>query len=120
MSPARHAPITRSRPLARLTRPSSSLPPLSLTRVTTPLLTTPPTPSPVRLPSRPITSYTSSAAHKLQVFHSTSHDPFLNLSIEHHLLTRSHPDSTLLFLYRNRPSVVIGRNQNPWLETALC
>ena len=55
----------------------------------------------------------------MQSYISTSHDPFLNLSIEHYLLQRSAPDSALLFLYRNRPSIIIGRNQNPWLEVNL-
>ncbi|KAL8931519.1 MAG: hypothetical protein Q9216_007174, partial [Gyalolechia sp. 2 TL-2023] len=32
------------------------------------------------------------------------------------VLKKSHPDSTVLFLYVNRPCIVIGRNQNPWLE----
>ncbi|KAK6430584.1 hypothetical protein LTR95_013262 [Oleoguttula sp. CCFEE 5521] len=50
---------------------------------------------------------------------SSSHSPHLNLSLEHHLLSHSPPDSTILFLYRNRPSIIIGRNQNPWLETNL-
>lgn len=68
---------------------------------------------------RLFTSYTSSPKSTLQIFHSTSRDPYLNLSIEHHLLTKSHPDSTVLFLYVNKPCVVIGRNQNPWLETNL-
>ncbi|KAK3392597.1 hypothetical protein B0T20DRAFT_421661 [Sordaria brevicollis] len=56
---------------------------------------------------------------KVQVYQSTSHDPYLNLSIEHHLLQHSHPDSFILFLYINDPCVVIGRNQNPWLEVNL-
>nr|OQO22241.1 hypothetical protein B0A51_10354 [Rachicladosporium sp. CCFEE 5018] len=50
---------------------------------------------------------------------SSSHTPHLNLSLEHHLLSTATPDSTILFLYRNRPSIIIGRNQNPWLETNL-
>lgn len=53
---------------------------------------------------------------KHQIYISHSHNPFLNLSIEHYLLQNSHPDSTVLFLYRNAPCIVIGRNQNPWLE----
>lgn len=53
---------------------------------------------------------------KHQVYVSRTHDPFTNLSIEHYLLQKSHVDSTVLFLYVNRPCVVIGRNQNPWLE----
>ena len=56
---------------------------------------------------------------KNQIYISRSHDPFLNLSIEHHLLQESPADSTILFLYINRPCIVIGRNQNPWLETDL-
>lgn len=58
-------------------------------------------------------------ARPLQIYHSPSTNPYLNLSIEHHLLQHTHPDSTILFLYANSPCVVIGRNQNPWLETNL-
>ncbi|KAI9829107.1 MAG: Biotin/lipoate A/B protein ligase [Thelocarpon impressellum] len=54
-----------------------------------------------------------------QIYLSRSDDPFLNLSIEHHLLQKSPADSTVLFLYANRPCVVIGRNQNPWVEVNL-
>jgi lipoate-protein ligase A len=43
----------------------------------------------------------------------------LNLSIEHHLFTTSPAGSKLLFLYTNSPSVIIGRNQNPWAEINL-
>lgn len=53
---------------------------------------------------------------KHQIYISHSHNPFLNLSIEHYLLQKSSPGSTVLFLYRNAPCIVIGRNQNPWLE----
>ena len=56
---------------------------------------------------------------KYQLYISQSNDPFLNLSIEHYLLQHTHPASTILFLYVNRPCIVIGRNQNPWLETNL-
>lgn len=58
-------------------------------------------------------------AHPVQTYISTSRDPYLNLSIEHDLLQRSAKDSVVLFLYVNRPSVIIGRNQNPWLEVNL-
>jgi lipoate---protein ligase len=53
------------------------------------------------------------------VVRSTTTDPFLNLAIEDHLLRTSHPESHILFTYVNRPCVVIGRNQNPWLEVNL-
>lgn len=58
--------------------------------------------------SRPVQSYISA-----------SRDPFLNLSIEHHILQNASPDAAILFLYVNRPSIIIGRNQNPWLEVNL-
>ncbi|PLB46932.1 lipoyltransferase and lipoate-protein ligase [Aspergillus steynii IBT 23096] len=64
-----------------------------------------------QLASRP------SARH--QIYQSLSTDPYVNLSIEHFLLENAPADSSILFLYINRPCVVIGRNQNPWLETNL-
>ncbi|KAJ7044906.1 hypothetical protein C8F04DRAFT_1389171 [Mycena alexandri] len=50
------------------------------------------------------------------VFISQSTDPLFNLSFEDWLFRHSPPDTPLLFLYRNSPCVVIGRNQNPWKE----
>lgn len=61
----------------------------------------------------------SDTSHKVQTYISKTDDPFLNLSVEHFLLENSPPDSAILFLYVNRPCVVIGRNQNPWLEVNL-
>ncbi|KAK1535016.1 lipoyltransferase [Colletotrichum costaricense] len=61
----------------------------------------------------------ASPTSKTQVYTSNSRDPYVNLSIEHHLLQTTSSDSTVLFLYTNRPSIVIGRNQNPWLEVNL-
>lgn len=58
-------------------------------------------------------------ARKVQVYVSRSLDPYVNLSIEHYLLQKSSPESTVLFLYTNRPCIVIGRNQNPWVEVNL-
>ena len=58
-------------------------------------------------------------AEPVQSYISTSRDPYLNLSIEHFLLQQSAPESVILLLYVNRPSVIIGRNQNPWLEVNL-
>ncbi|KAJ5948503.1 hypothetical protein N7454_001810, partial [Penicillium verhagenii] len=54
-----------------------------------------------------------------QIYQSLSTDPYVNLSIEHFLLENAPDDSSILFLYINKPCVVIGRNQNPWLETGL-
>jgi lipoate-protein ligase A len=61
----------------------------------------------------------SRQASRHQVYQSLSSDPYVNLSIEHFLLEHAPADSSILFLYVNRPCVVIGRNQNPWLETNL-
>ncbi|KAK3370815.1 hypothetical protein B0T24DRAFT_300420 [Lasiosphaeria ovina] len=58
-------------------------------------------------------------ARPVQVYRSTSSDPYVNLSIEHFLLQRTHAAATVLFQYVNRPCVVVGRNQNPWLEANL-
>lgn len=58
-------------------------------------------------------------ASRHQIYQSLSTDPYVNLSIEHYLLQNAPVDSSILFLYINQPCVVIGRNQNPWLETDL-
>ncbi|PSS03344.1 hypothetical protein BD289DRAFT_421011 [Coniella lustricola] len=70
-------------------------------------------------PQQPWHARASDASHRVQIYTSRSHNPYFNLSAEHHLLQTSHPDSTILFLYANDPCIVIGRNQNPWLEVNL-
>ncbi|TEA16883.1 putative lipoate-protein ligase A [Colletotrichum sidae] len=69
--------------------------------------------------NRPFSALAASPSSKTQVYISKSRSPYINLSIEHHLLQTTPSDSTVLFLYMNRPSIVIGRNQNPWLEVNL-
>lgn len=54
----------------------------------------------------------------MRVFVSPYQNPFLNLALEDHFL-RGGADLPILFLYVNRPCVVLGRFQNPWLETQL-
>ena len=51
-----------------------------------------------------------------QVLMSTFDDPFVNLALEACLLKLWRPGKRWLFLWQNRPCVVIGRFQNPWLE----
>ena len=51
-----------------------------------------------------------------QVFVSTFDDPFVNLALEHCLLNLWQPQQRWLFLWQNRPCVIIGRFQNPWRE----
>ncbi|KHJ32393.1 putative lipoate-protein ligase a [Erysiphe necator] len=57
--------------------------------------------------------------NKNQIYLSKSLDPFLNLSIEHFLFEMTPRDSVILFMYTNQPSIIIGRNQNPWNEINL-
>ncbi len=70
-------------------------------------------------PSSSFAQLASNSASKHQIYLSRSNDPYINLSIEHYLLQKTPADSNVLFLYTNRPCVVIGRNQNPWLEVNL-
>lgn len=56
----------------------------------------------------------------MKVFYSNILDPAMNLSIENWLLKREDlKNFEVLFFYRNSPSVIIGRSQNPWLECDL-
>ena len=45
---------------------------------------------------------------------SGSHDPYFNVASEKYLF--DHFTDETLFFWRNDPCVVIGRNQNSWLE----
>ena len=52
----------------------------------------------------------------LKTYESGSFDPFWNLALEQHLLETVDGGCCLLYLWQNRKTVVIGRNQNPWAE----
>jgi len=52
----------------------------------------------------------------VQVYISKSNDPYLNLSLEHHLFKTNPPEISTLLIYANSPSIILGRNQNPWVE----
>lgn len=54
-----------------------------------------------------------------RVYLSSIQEPIINLAIEEHLFATVGRGEPILLLYRNRPSVVIGRHQNPWLECDL-
>ena len=54
----------------------------------------------------------------MRVLTSPYTNPFINLSLEDYFL-RSGAPLPVLFLYVNRPCVVMGRFQNPWIETNL-
>ncbi|PLW09677.1 hypothetical protein PCANC_22239 [Puccinia coronata f. sp. avenae] len=61
----------------------------------------------------------SSGGNKSVIWTSSSLDPYINLSIEEYLFRKVEVVSPILFIYRNRKSVIIGRNQNPWQEANL-
>jgi len=52
----------------------------------------------------------------IRLFISPFDDPRLNLALEDSFLEHLTGKDQILFLYVNRPSVVMGRFQNPWLE----
>lgn len=55
----------------------------------------------------------------LKIIQSESYDPYMNLSIENEILMNLKADERVIFLYKNKPSIVMGRFQNPWLECNL-
>lgn len=60
-------------------------------------------------------SLNSNPSH--QVFVSTSDDIYTNLALEEWLYEKENlTDKSILLMWQNKPSVVIGRHQNPWLE----
>lgn len=51
------------------------------------------------------------------MYRSLSHNPFENLAFEDWLyLNADLANRRILFLWRNEPTIVIGRHQNPWAE----
>eukprot|EP01029_Cantina_marsupialis_P001644 TRINITY_DN1143_c0_g2_i1.p1 TRINITY_DN1143_c0_g2~~TRINITY_DN1143_c0_g2_i1.p1 ORF type:complete len:353 (-),score=73.26 TRINITY_DN1143_c0_g2_i1:264-1322(-) len=56
------------------------------------------------------------ANSKIRIFFSESNNPHLNLATEDWIFNDLDPSYQTLFLWRNAPTVVIGRYQNPWKE----
>lgn len=55
----------------------------------------------------------------IKVFTAEHHDPWFNLATEDWLFKSFPEDHHVLFLWRNKPCIVIGRFQNPWNECNL-
>jgi lipoate-protein ligase A len=55
----------------------------------------------------------------VKVFFAKEFDPWLNLATEDWIFNEMDADHNVLFLWRNSPTVVIGRYQNPWVECNL-
>lgn len=58
----------------------------------------------------------TSGVPKLQVLVSNTNDPFFNLATEEYLFRFGDVSVNTLYLWRNEPTIVIGRCQNPWKE----
>lgn len=56
---------------------------------------------------------------EMQILVSPFQNPYVNLAIEDFFLREQRGDLPLLLFYVNRPCVVFGRFQNPWLESQL-
>ena len=53
---------------------------------------------------------------RFAVYTSEVLDPYWNLAAEEWFLDRAAQQEPVLFLWRSRPAVIIGKNQNPWRE----
>lgn len=53
---------------------------------------------------------------QLRIYLGTGFDPHENLAIEYHLLSTTPKGQCTLYLWQNRNTVVIGKNQNAWAE----
>lgn len=53
---------------------------------------------------------------RIKIYQTDSTDPYLNIATEKYLLETVEKGCCILYLWQNQNTVVIGRNQNPWVE----
>ena len=53
---------------------------------------------------------------EISYFRSSIFNPYQNLSIEEYLLEDCREDECIIYLWQNKKTVVIGKNQNAWKE----
>lgn len=53
---------------------------------------------------------------KIRIYWSSGNDPYWNIAAEKHLLESVEEGCCILYLWQNKNTVVIGRNQNAWAE----
>ena len=62
-------------------------------------------------------SFSQKSSKRHQVYVSTSDDIYTNLALEEWLYEKEDfNQKSILLMWQNKPAVVIGRHQNPWLE----
>lgn len=56
---------------------------------------------------------------QVKIINTDIQNPWINLALEEYFLVNHSKNEVVLFLWQNKDTVVIGRNQNPWSECNL-
>ena len=52
----------------------------------------------------------------IDILHAESQDILFNLATEEYMYEHTNIVNPVLFLWRNKPTIIIGKHQNPWKE----